>query len=53
MQVRPVEGETVAAIVTAPVKPGNAGRAVMVMVDVPAIPALTVTVLGPAETVKS
>jgi hypothetical protein len=53
VQVRPVEGDIVAAIATAPVKPCNAGRAVTVMVDVPAVPALTVTVLGPAVTAKS
>lgn len=53
MQVRPVEGEVVAAIVTAPMKPWNAGRAVIVIVDVPAVPALTVTATGPAVTVKS
>ena len=53
VQVRPVEGEAVAAIVTAPVKPWRLGRAVMVIVDVPAVPALTVTELGPAVTVKS
>jgi hypothetical protein len=53
VQVRPVEGEAVAAIATIPVKPCNAGRAVTVIVDVPAVPAFTVTVLGPAVRVKS
>jgi hypothetical protein len=53
VQVRPVEGEVVATIVTAPVKPWSAGRAEMVIVDVPAVPALTVTELWPAVTVKS
>jgi len=53
VQARPVEGDIVAAIVTAPVKPWSAGRAVMVIVDDPAVPALTITVLGPAVTAKS
>lgn len=53
MQVRPVEGDIVDATVTVPVKPCSAGRAVIVIVDDPAVPALTVTVLGPAVTAKS
>jgi len=53
LQVRPVEGEAVAVIATAPVNPCNAGRAVTVMVDVPAVPALTVSAVGSAVTVKS
>ena len=50
VQVRPVTGETVAASVTVPVKPWTA---VTVTVDVPALPALTVTLVGLAITVKS
>jgi len=53
VQVRPADGKAVVAIVTDPVKPWSGGRAVMVIVDVPAVPALTVTELGPAATVKS
>lgn len=53
LQVRPLEGDAAAAIVTVPVKPCNAGRAVTVMVDVPDVPALTVTAVGPAVTAKS
>jgi len=50
VQVRPVVGDTVAASVTVPVKPW---RDVTVIVEVPAVPALTVTLVGLATTVKS
>ncbi len=50
VQVRPVTGETVAASVTVPVKPWTA---VTVMVEVPAVPTLTVTLVGLAVNVKS
>jgi hypothetical protein len=53
VQISPVEGEAVAAIVTTPAKPWSAGRAVMVIVDVPDVSALTVTEIGPEVTVKS
>ncbi len=44
---------TVSVKLTVPVKPLIAGRAVTVMVDVPATPALTVRVGALATTVKS
>jgi len=50
VQVRPVTGEIEAESVTVPVKPWTA---VTVTVDVPALPALTVTLVGLAITVKS
>jgi hypothetical protein len=53
VHVRPVEGDIVAAIVTAPVKPCSAGRAVTVIVDDPTVPLFTVKPLGLAVTVKS
>ncbi len=50
VQVRPVAGEIVWLRATVPVKPFTA---VTVMVEVAAEPALTVTVVGLAVTVKS
>ena len=50
VQVRPVVGDIAAVRVTVPVNPW---RAVTVMVDVPAVPALTVKLVGLAVTVKS
>ena len=44
---------TVSVKLTVPVKPLIAGRAVTVMVDVPATPAFTVTPVGLALIVKS
>ena len=52
-QVRPVEGEATVASVTVPVKPCRAGRAVTVIVDVPATPGFSVTLVVVAITVKS
>lgn len=49
-QVRPVAGETVVARVTVPVNPFTE---VTVIVEVPVAPALTVTDVGLAVTVKS
>jgi hypothetical protein len=49
VQVRPVEGETVAVRLTVPVNPPEP---VTVIVDVPVAPARTVTVVGLAESVK-
>ena len=50
VHVRPVAGETVAVRLTVPVK---ALTGLTVIVDVPAVPALTVTLVGLAVTVKS
>jgi hypothetical protein len=50
VQVSPAVGLMLDAMFTIPLKPL---RAVTVMVEVPAIPALTVTVVGLAEMVKS
>jgi hypothetical protein len=50
VQVRPVAGATVAVRLTVPVNPWTA---VTVIVEVPAVPALTVTLVGLAATVKS
>jgi hypothetical protein len=50
VQVRPVAGDTVAVRLTTPVKPCNA---VTVIVEVPAVPAFTLTVVGLAAMVKS
>ena len=50
VHVRPVAGETAAARLTTPLNPC---RPVTVMVDVAAVPALTVTVVGLAAIVKS
>ena len=50
VQVRPVEGDTVEARLTTPAKPLTA---VMVTVEVPATPALTVTLVGLVAIVKS
>ncbi len=50
VQVRPVVGETVAVRATVPVNPWTGAT---VMVEVPAVPALTVTLVGEAVTVKS
>ncbi len=52
-QVRPIDGDTAAASDTVPVKPCSAGRAVTVIVEVPAVPALTVALVGLAATMKS
>jgi hypothetical protein len=53
LQVKPVEGNTEDASVTVPVRPCSAGRAVIVTVDVPATPELTVTLVMLAPSVKS
>jgi len=50
VQVKPVAGDTVAVRLTTPLKPCDA---VMVIVDVPAVPALTVTLVGLAAIVNS
>jgi hypothetical protein len=50
VQVRPVGGETVALRLTTPVKPC---RAVMVTVELPAVPAFTETVVGLVAIAKS
>ena len=50
VQARPVGGETVFASATVPEK---FWRLVTVMVEVPAVPALTVTLVGLAVRVKS
>ncbi len=50
VQVRPEEGDTAAASVTVPVKP-RAGA--IVIVELPIVPASTVTEVGLAVTVKS
>ena len=50
VQVRPVAGDTVDTRLTVPLKPC---RAVTVIVDVPAVPATTVTLVGLAAIVKS
>jgi len=50
VHVRPVEGATVAARLTVPLKPF---RAVTVIVEVPEAPARIVTVVGLAAMVKS
>ena len=50
VHARPVDGDTAAVMATLPVKPW---RAVAVMIEVPATPALTVTVVGEAVSVKS
>jgi len=50
VQVRPVVGETVAVRATVPVNPWTGAT---VMVEVPAVTALTVTLVGEAVTVKS
>ena len=52
-QVKPVEGEATVASVTVPVKPCRAGRAVTVIVNVPATPGFTITLVIVATTVKS
>jgi len=50
VQVRPVVGETVAVRLTTPLKPWSA---VIVIVEVPAVPALVATEAGLAAIVKS
>lgn len=50
MQVRPVEGDTLLVRLTVPVKPLIGDT---VIVEMPAAPALTVTEVGTAVTVKS
>jgi len=50
VHVKPVVGETVAARLTTPLNPWSA---VTVIVEVPAVPALTLTAVGLAVTVKS
>jgi hypothetical protein len=50
VHVKPVAGETVAVRETIPLKPF---RAVTVIVEVPAVPAFTLTVVGLAAIVKS
>jgi hypothetical protein len=50
VQVRPVAGATVAVRLTVPVNPSTA---VTVIVEVPAVPALIITLVGLAATVKS
>jgi len=50
VQVRPVDGETADVRVTVPVKPWTA---VTVIVEVAAVPAFTVTLVGLAVIVKS
>jgi hypothetical protein len=50
VQVSPVAGLMLEVRLTVPLKPL---RAVMVIVEVPAVPALTVTVVGFGEIVKS
>ncbi len=50
VQVRPVEGDIADVRATVPVKPWTV---VTVIVEVPATPALTVTAVGLAVTVKS
>ena len=50
VQVRPVVGDTVAVRLTTPVKPW---RAVIVIVEVPAVPAFVETAVGLADMVKS
>ena len=50
VQVKPVAGETVAVRETIPLNPF---RAVTVIVEVPAVPAFTLTVVGLAAIVKS
>jgi hypothetical protein len=50
VQVSPVNGETVSVRLTVPVKPL---RPATVIVDVPAEPARTVTLVGEEDTVKS
>jgi len=50
VQVKPVAGDTVAVRLTTPLKPWSA---VTVIVDVPAVPAITVTLVGLAAMVKS
>jgi len=53
MHERPVDGDVVVASVIVPVSPCKAGRAVTVIVDDPASPALSVRVGVLATTVKS
>ena len=53
VHVKPVDGKTATASVTVPVKPCKAGSAVTDIVEVPRAPALTVTVVGLADTAKS
>ena len=50
MQVNPVAGEIVDVSATVPVNPWTGAT---VIVEVPAVPALAVTVVGAAVTVKS
>ena len=50
VQVRPVEGDTVAARPTVPLNPF---RPVTVMVEVPGVPTVVVTAVGLAAIVKS
>ena len=50
VQVRPMVGETVAVMLTTPLKPW---RAVIVIVEDPAVPALLATDVGLATKVKS
>jgi hypothetical protein len=50
VQLRPVVGDTVAVRLTTPLKPW---RAVTVIVEVPAVPALAETDVGLAATAKS
>lgn len=50
VHVRPVDGDTVSDRETVPVKPLVA---LTVMVDAPAVPEMTLTVVGLAATVKS
>jgi hypothetical protein len=53
VQVKPVEGDIEDTRVTVPVRPCRAGRAVTVIVDVPATPEFTVMLGMLATTVKS
>jgi len=53
VHVKPVDGKTATVKVTVPVKPCKAGSAVINMVEARGAPALTVTVVGLADTAKS
>jgi hypothetical protein len=53
VHANPVDGKTATVNVTVPVRPWRAGSAVTVIVEAPKAPALTVTVVGLADTAKS
>lgn len=53
VHAKPVDGKTATVSVTVPVKPCRAGSAVTDMLEDPGAPALTVTVVGLADTAKS